>query len=114
MLSAADGVNFEQVITPDGIEKHRLLAAISDDSVIESGNFNYKRLRFLTAFVLQIDFDFIEYKAFCGTLKTRRDEIAHGEQSVVREVSDCISWHDPTLRLMDGLADGVLSASRSF
>ena len=112
MLSAADGDNFNQAIAPTEIEKSKLLASISDKAVIESGNFNYKRLRFMTTFVLQIDFDFIDYKGFCGTLKTRRDEIAHGEQSVVREVKDCISWHDPTLRLLDDLADGVLNASR--
>jgi hypothetical protein len=113
MLSATDGVNFEQVTIVDEIDKSKLIAAISDDSVIESGNFSYKRLRFLTTFVLQIDFAFIEYKAFCTTLKTRRDEIAHGEQSVVQEVSDCTAWHDPTLRLIDGLADGVLSVARN-
>lgn len=113
MLSAADGANFEQVTIPDQIDKSKLIASIADDSVIESGNFNYKRLRFVTTFVLQIDFDFVEYKAFCGTLKTRRDEIAHGEQSIVREVSDCTAWHYPTVRLMDGLVDGVLNASRN-
>jgi hypothetical protein len=113
MLLAADGANFEQLAVPDEIDKSKLISAISDKTVIEGGNFNYKRLRFMTTFVLQIDFDFIAYKAFCSTLKTRRDEIAHGEQSVVREVSDCTAWHDPTLRLLDGLADGVLSVSRS-
>lgn len=113
MLKASDGDNFKQVTVPDKIDKLKLIEAISDGSVIDSGSFNYKRLRFMTTFVLQIDFDFIEYKAFCDTLKIRRDEIAHGEKSVVREVSDCIAWHEPTLRLMNKLTDGVLNASRN-
>lgn len=113
MLSAADGENFEKVVTPTKLDKSQLLDAISDDSILESGSFSYKRLRFVSTFVLQIDFGFIEYKGYCRTLKIRRDEIAHGEQSVVREVEDCIAWHDPTLGLLDGLADGVIAKCRN-
>lgn len=113
MLEAKDGDNFEQLINPDNIEKKLLIKSISDKSVIESGSFNYKRLRFFVAFILQIEFSFVDYKGFCNTLKIRRDEIAHGEQSTVQQVSDCLAWHVPTLQLLDGLVDGVLEAARN-
>lgn len=112
MLNGSDGPNYLSVLKPRDNEKSMLIDAIAHKTVLESGNFKYERLRFVTNFVLQIEFDCVAYKGFCTTLKTKRDEIAHGEQSYVSQVSDCVDWHVPTLSLLDGLTDAVLQAAR--
>ena len=114
MLDASDGASFESVLNPRESDKSELIDCILHKSVIDSGNFSYKRFRFIMKFVLQVDFDCVAYNGFCLTLKTKRDEIAHGESSFVAEVSDCITWHVPTLALLDGVHDTVLNtASRA-
>jgi hypothetical protein len=111
MLEGSDGVSFESALRPKNNDKQMLIDAISHKTVIDSGNFSYQRFRFLMNFVLQVKFDCASYKGFCTTLKTKRDEIAHGERSYVSEVSDCIAWHDPTLLLLDSVFDSVLKTA---
>ncbi|MCV6575088.1 MAG: MAE_28990/MAE_18760 family HEPN-like nuclease [Cohaesibacter sp.] len=111
MLEGSDGPNFDAALNPDSISKQTLINAIANREVIDSGNFNYKRLRFLTLIVMQIDFDCNSYIGFCRTLKTKRDEIAHGERSLISEVDDCAPWFDPTLSLLDGIHEAVLSVA---
>jgi hypothetical protein len=110
MLNGSDGPNYDSVLKPRDNQRSMLIEAISHKTVLDSGNFKYERLRFVADFVLQIDFDCASYKGFCTTLKIKRDEIAHGEQSYVNEVSDCVDWHGPTLSLLDGLTHSVLQA----
>lgn len=112
MLNGSDGPNYDNVLKPRDIDKSILIEALSHKTVLDSGNFKYERLRFVCNFVLQIDFDCVVYKGFCTTLKTKRDEIAHGEQSYVSQFSDCVDWHEPTLSLLDGLTDAVLQTAR--
>lgn len=112
MLHASDGPKYQSILRPFDVDKASLIEAISDKSVLESGSFRYERLRFIADFVLQIQFDYLAYKGFCITLKTKRDEIAHGEQSYVEEVQDCVDWHEPTLSLLDSLTNAVLVAAR--
>ena len=111
MLEGSDGPSYERVLRPREIDISNLIDFIVHESVIDGGNFSYKRFRFIVDFVLQVDFDCVAFKGFCVTLKTKRDEIAHGERSVVAEVSDCIDWHLPTLALLDGVHDSVLSTA---
>lgn len=111
MLEGSDGPKFDTALNPGNIEKEELIDVIANREIIDGGNFSYKRLRFLVKLVMQIDFDCISYIAFCKTLKTKRDEIAHGERSLISEVGDCVNWHDPTLSLLDGISDAVLRAA---
>lgn len=111
MLNGSDGPTFESVLRPRDNEKATLIEAIVHKTVLDSGNFKYERLRFITNFVLQINFDCTEYKGFCTTLKIKRDQIAHGEESYIENVGDCIAWHDPTLSLLDDLTNAVLDVA---
>lgn len=113
MLGAGDGAKYASVLRPRDNDKSMLLDAISHTSVLDSGSFKYERLRFIADFILQVHFDCNAYKGFCTTLKTKRDEIAHGEQSYVSRVEDCIAWHEPTLTLLDDLTDAVLVSARN-
>lgn len=108
MLNASDGLVFDSVLRPRDNDKSQLIEAIAHKTVLESGSFKYERLRFTTNLVLQINFECVEYKGFCTTLKIKRDEIAHGEQSYINDVGDCIAWHGPTLSLLDDLTNAVL------
>lgn len=80
-----------------------IISDISGNHVFGSGNFSYKQLRFFTEWILQSSFDHRAYKAFCDTLKEKRDGIAHGEYAFVRGVEDCIAWHEPAINLLDSL-----------
>ncbi len=111
MLKANDGERYQNARRPTKISTADLIDVIAHESVIDSGSFSYKRLRFIVDFVLQVDLDCINYKAFCTTLKIKRDEIAHGEKSFIQDVSDCIAWHEPTLQLLDQFRDSVLSTA---
>lgn len=111
MLNGADGASYESALLPRNNGKSELIDAIAHKTVLDSGSFCYKRLRFIIDFILQVEFDCVSFKGFCTTLKIKRDEIAHGEHSFVSEVSDCVSWHEPTLLLLDGLTDTVLRAA---
>lgn len=111
MLNGSDGPTFESALRPRENEKSSLIEAISHKTVLDSGNFKYERLRFITNFVLQISFDCIEYKGFCTTLKIKRDQIAHGEESYIDDVGDCLAWHGPTLSLLDNLTSAVLEVA---
>ena len=111
MLNGSDGLTFNSALKPRDNEKLALIEAISHKTVLDSGNFKYERLRFITNFVLQIDFNCVEYKGFCTTLKIKRDQIAHGEQSYIADVGDCIAWHRPTLSLLDDLTSAVLEVA---
>jgi hypothetical protein len=109
MLEGSDGPSYESALRPRENDKSKLIDTIVHKTVIDSGNFSYRRFRFIMNFVLQVDFDCVVYKGFCSTLKTKRDEIAHGERSFVAEVSDCVAWHEPTLSLLDSVRDSVLN-----
>lgn len=108
-VKGADGDHYNSVLKPKDNDKLDLLEVISGKSIIEGGIFSYQRLRFFADFLLQIEFDYVEYKGFCRTLKFKRDQIAHGERSFVNNVSDCVAWHEPTLRLLDEVRDSVLA-----
>lgn len=84
------------------------LGIASSKEAIDQANFKYKQLRFLVDWVLQIDFKHQEYKGFCTTLKTKRDQIAHGERVYVKTVEDCLPWHDPAIRLIDELTESIV------
>lgn len=86
----------------------RLLDNISSNTVFDSGNFSYQQLRFFTEWILQSSFDYETYRGFCSTLKEKRDGIAHGEEVVIRDVADCIAWHDPAIALLDSLVDSTI------
>ncbi|SIS63411.1 hypothetical protein SAMN05878426_102763 [Phaeovulum vinaykumarii] len=62
---------------------------------------------------MQSKFDHRSFKAFCGTLKEKRDGIAHGEEVLIQNVSDCIAWHDPAVELLDALVDTTMDVAVS-
>lgn len=109
MLSEDDTQKYASVLKPRENNKSDLINAIM--RTLDSGSFEYKRLRFIADFVLQVRFDCPAYKGFCTTLKEKRNEIAHGEPSYVRSVQDCVAWHKPTLSLLQKLTDAVLDAA---
>ncbi|WP_319412000.1 MAE_28990/MAE_18760 family HEPN-like nuclease [uncultured Cohaesibacter sp.] len=91
--------------------KDRFISNIGGREVFDSANFSYKLLRFFTDWILQVSFDCGNYKAFCKTLKEKRDAIAHGEEIRIQRVEDCISWHDPAISMIDSLADASIDAA---
>ena len=109
MLHANNGQKYDSALRPRENNKSVLIEAIT--SVLDGGNFEYKRLRFIADFVLQVRFNHLKYKPFCKTLKEKRNEIAHGERSYVRSVEDCADWHKRTLSLLEELTDAVLGAA---
>lgn len=88
-----------------------ILDNISGKEVFSSGNFSYNSLRFFTEWVIQSPFDHTEYRAFCQTLKTKRDCIAHGEALDLRTVEDCLDWHNPAILLLDKLVDATIDVA---
>ena len=88
-----------------------ILGNISGREIFDSGNFSYKQLRFFSEWIIQSDFDHQNFKAFCGTLKEKRDGIAHGEEVLIQNVSDCVAWHDPALELLDALVDTTVDVA---
>lgn len=93
----------------DSVEARRkALCNIKGKEIFDSGNFSYMQLRFFTEWVLQSSFDHTHYRAFCTTLKEKRDGIAHGEEVVIQDVSDCIAWHEPAIKLLDDLVDSTI------
>lgn len=61
---------------------------------------------------MQVDFNHHDISEFCESLKKKRDAIAHGEQSYVEEISDCLPWHEKTITFMDTLKDALVDAAR--
>ncbi|WP_148292610.1 MAE_28990/MAE_18760 family HEPN-like nuclease [Paracoccus aminophilus] len=88
-----------------------LIGGINQKAVIDTSNFSYPMLRFLSDWVVQCTFDHSLYRAFCSTLKEKRDAIAHGEEIFLRSVDDCISWHDPAISLLDGFSESALETA---
>jgi hypothetical protein len=91
--------------------KTMLQNILSGTEVFGSANFSYQILRFYMDWVIQTPFAHIEYRAFCTTLKEKRDGIAHGEQISIRNVQDCLAWHEPAVALLDGIVDATLEAA---
>ncbi len=87
------------------------ITGISGDEIFASKNFSYPSLRFFCEWVIQCRLDHAKYSGFCTTLKERRDAIAHGEVVFVKDVSDCLAWHDPAIALLDDLADFTLDTA---
>lgn len=93
----------------DGSEiRLNIIANILGNEVFNSGSFSYKQLRFFTEWILQSAFDHETYKAFCATLKEKRDSIAHGEETDVRDIDDCLAWHTPAIELLDNLVETTI------
>lgn len=80
--------------------------------VLGKSSFKYRYLRFVCDWVLQVHFNHQDISDFCETLKKKRDAIAHGEQSYVEEISDCLPWHEKTIKFMDTLKDTLVDAAR--
>lgn len=65
--------------------------------------------------VLQVDLDYSLYSGFCNNLKNKRDSIAHGEQTGISIIDDCMIWHEPAIKLLDVLVDETINmASNHF
>lgn len=107
IMLLANSNNYTQCLSPETIQNNALIDLIKSNDVMEKGNFKYERLRFFCDWILQINFDHIYYRPFCLTLKTKRDEIAHGERTYVSQVNDCITWHNRTIELIDKLGDTI-------
>ncbi|MCB4767414.1 hypothetical protein LGR54_02250 [Ancylobacter sp. Lp-2] len=93
--------------------KSTRIKELSHKEVIDGGNFKYGRLRFMSEWVLQIDLDHVKYKLFYHSLKTKRDQIAHGENITVDYISDCLAWHEKSIELIDEISDKTLDFASS-
>ena len=93
---------FSQTIAYKFLDK-KLLKAIFDQR-----SFQYKSLRFICDWVLQIKFDHDKLNAFCTAIKETRDSIAHGEEFYIDEVKDCLPWHTTTIEFIDSLKDSLI------
>ncbi|RWR09694.1 MAE_28990/MAE_18760 family HEPN-like nuclease [Paenirhodobacter populi] len=89
--------------------RRRIISNINGREVFDSGSFSYTQLRFFTEWILQSSFDHTLYRGFCTTLKEKRDGIAHGENIIIENVSDCLAWHDPAINLLDDLVDSTIN-----
>ncbi len=81
------------------------------NEIFKKRSFQYKSLRFVCDWVLQIHYDHESLSDFCERLKAKRDSIAHGEESYVEDVSDCLHWHRETIRFIDELKDALVDAA---
>jgi hypothetical protein len=104
--------NYRMCKSPNLIPYTESMKVAQSLEAIDQANFKYKQLRFIADWVLQIDFAHEDYAGFCTTLKTRRDQIAHGERSYVKAVDDCLPWHDPAIQLMDDLTEKIIARSQ--
>ncbi len=103
--------NYHSCKNLHNIDKNVLFDAIASKEVFEKQSFNFRNLRFFSDWILQIEFDTSEFQGFCTTLKTKRDQIAHGERVYVESIKDCIAWHEPTIFLIDGLTEEVIGTA---
>ncbi|MBK3799171.1 hypothetical protein GAY33_08010 [Azospirillum brasilense] len=87
------------------------LSGITGKEIFSSSSFSYSSLRFFCEWVIQCQLDHNKYSAFCTTLKDKRDAIAHGEVLFIKDVDDCIAWHEPAISLLDDLADFTLKTA---
>lgn len=78
--------------------------------ILEKRSFQYKYLRFICDWVLQINYDHASMLDFCNRLKKKRDCIAHGEDAYIDKIEDCIPWNRQTLEFMDGIKGALLDS----
>ncbi len=67
---------------------------------------NYKQLRLLCDWVLQINYEHGEHSVFCDTIKRKRDKIAHGEK-IYPDLRDCEDLHGKTIEFLEALTDAL-------
>lgn len=95
----------------DDLSQSIKIRNINSKDVFGSANFSYPFLRFCMDWIIQTPFDHTKYKGFCATLKEKRDGIAHGENISIREIEDCMTWHDPAINLLDGIVEATIDAA---
>lgn len=79
--------------------------------IFKKSSFQYKFLRFICDWILEINYTHESLEDFCCRLKSKRDSIAHGEESYVDEIEDCLHWHRETLKFLDELKDKLLDSA---
>jgi hypothetical protein len=84
------------------------------NDIFSKSSFKYKYLRFVCDWVLQLQYNHLDISDFCEKLKVKRDAIAHGEESYIEDVSDCVHWHNKTIEFMDTLKDALIDAARGL
>lgn len=87
---------------------YRLLDEKLLKDVFDQRSFQYKSLRFICDWVLQIEFNHDELGSFCKGLKEKRDSIAHGEEVYIDKLEDCLPWHETTIKFIDSLKDSLI------
>jgi hypothetical protein len=80
--------------------------------IFDKKSFQYKILRFFCDWVLQINYDYNEFRDFCDRLNVRRHAIAHGEQEYVDVAKDCVPWHEKTIKFIDSLKESLLESAK--
>ena len=84
-----------------------------DKAIFTNKSFEYKYLRFMCDWGLQISFEYESMKGFCQTLKEKRNRIAHGEEVYIGVEEDCLPWHHKTVYFIDVLKDTLLDNALS-
>lgn len=80
--------------------------------ILTMGSFKYKLLRYFCDWVMQIKYDHNKLRDFCEKLKTKRDSIAHGEESYIEHIGDCLPWHKKTINFIDSLKECLIESVR--
>lgn len=112
-ITEASEEKYQPLINYHTINKELLFEVIVSKDVLAKRSFKYKSLRFFCDWVLQISYDHQTMNGFCEQLKEKRDAIAHGEESYVHAIDDCLPWHTKTISFIDSLKDSIIQAAQT-
>jgi hypothetical protein len=90
------------------VEPYKFMDEKLLNTIFDQRSFQYKSLRFICDWVLQIKFNHSKLSAFCNIIKETRDSIAHGEERYIETVEDCLPWHATTIEFIDSLKDSLI------
>lgn len=105
--------NYKSLNDYHGMNHDILFEVILSKDVFARRSFKYKSLRFFCDWILQIQYNHQEIGPFCESLKEKRDSIAHGEESYIDKIEDCLPWHQTTIKFIDTLKDSLLDTARN-
>jgi hypothetical protein len=89
------------------------LADVIVKEVLTQNSFRYKYLRFSCDWLLQIDFDHLQFFDFCKELVLTRDSVAHGEESYV-DIDKCNRYHEKTVKFIESLSDALIVSAEKL
>jgi len=107
-LTEGSDENYKSLKAYRGESENLFFEVILSPQVFDKRSFKYKSLRFFCDWILQIDFNHQELSGFCNALEKKRNSIAHGEESYIDKIEDCLPWHNNTVNFIDSLKKSLL------